>query len=238
MKWGVVIFPGSNCDRDVIYVLEKVLNQEVRVLWHADTSLDDFEPGDWIILPGGFTFGDYLRPGIIASFSSIMESIREFVERGGYVLGICNGFQILCEAGLLPGALVKNDHGQFVCKHQFIIPVNRDTPLTRFIDESVPLNIPIAHSDGRYFIDEQGLKDLLNNQQIVFQYCNEKGVPDDESNPNGSLLNIAGICDRTRRVFGMMPHPERNADPVLTGDSSPDGLKIFKSIVRWSREHC
>ncbi len=223
-----MIFPGSNCDRDLVHVLGTVLRQEVVLLWHGDGDLRGLGCGDWILLPGGFSFGDYLRPGAIARFSPIMESLRRFVDEGGYVLGICNGFQILCESGFLPGALLRNVSTTFVCQRQYVLPVG-DTVLTRYLSRR-PLDLPIAHSDGRYYVSEDVLRQLEKNNQIVFQYCTEDGRVVGEANPNGSVENIAGICDVRHRVFGMMPHPERNADPLVC--PRPDGLLVFQSILR------
>lgn len=228
MKFGVVVFPGSNCDRDVIHVLENVVQTEVKILWHKDKSLDGFDTGDCIMLPGGFSYGDYLRSGAIARFSPIMQSVIEFANTGGLVMGICNGFQILCEAGLLPGALVRNRNQKFICKNVFILPQTNQTKLTAELDVTKPLKIPIAHGEGSFFADEKTLKKLNDNDQVLFRYCNEKGVIDDASNPNGALENIAGICNEKRNVFGMMPHPERASETAL---NNTDGLALFKSLV-------
>ncbi|MDZ4844462.1 MAG: phosphoribosylformylglycinamidine synthase subunit PurQ [Chitinophagales bacterium] len=228
MKFGVVVFPGSNCDRDLIHVLEDVVQAEVKILWHKDKSLDGFDTSDCIMLPGGFSYGDYLRSGAIARFSPIMQSVIEFANKGGMVMGICNGFQILCEAGLLPGALVRNRNQKFICKNVFILPQTNQTKLTAELDLTKPLKIPIAHGEGSFFTDEKTLKKLKDNQQVLFRYCNEKGVIDDAANPNGALENIAGICNEKRNVFGMMPHPERASEVAL---NNTDGLMLFKSLM-------
>jgi len=225
MRFGVVTFPGSNCDHDMIYVLETIMGQEVEHLWHKEKNLKGC---DFIILPGGFSYGDYLRSGAIARFSPIMEKIIEHANNGGYVLGICNGFQILCESGLLPGVLLHNDNQKFICKNVFIKAENNDTLITKNIPKNKALKIPIAHGEGRYYADEETLKKLKDNNQILFRYCDEQGNVSNESNPNGSLENIAGICNAGKNVFGMMPHPERAADEVL---NNTDGKLIFESIL-------
>ena len=191
MKFGVVIFPGSNCDMDMVYVLESILEKEVVKLWHKDTDLQEC---DFIILPGGFSFGDYLRSGAIAKFSPIMKEIIGFANAGGFVMGICNGFQILCETGLLPGALLHNTNHKFICKNVHLKTISEDTILTNMIGEKA-IKIPIAHGEGRYFADEKVIEDLENNGQILFKYCNEKGEVTTNSNPNGSIKNIAGVCN-------------------------------------------
>jgi phosphoribosylformylglycinamidine synthase I len=225
MKFGIVIFPGSNCDQDMIYVLRKIMKQEVVELWHKDTNL---QKCDMIILPGGFSYGDYLRSGAIARFSPIMEKIIEFANKGGYVMGICNGFQILCEAGLLPGALLHNNDRKFHCKNVYIKSENNDTLITSLIPKGKALKIPIAHGEGNYYIDTESLAKMNTNKQILFRYCDEKGNITSEANPNGSLENIAGICNEGKNVFGMMPHPERAADPEL---ENTDGKLLFESIL-------
>jgi len=229
MKFGVIIFPGSNCDQDLIHVLKDVMEAEVKILWHKDKSLHDFSRDDCVMLPGGFSYGDYLRSGAIARFSPIMESVIDFAHKGGLVMGICNGFQILCEAGLLPGALVRNIGQKFSCKNVFILPQTNNSRLTADLDLRKPLKIPIAHAEGRYFADGQTLKKLKNNDQILFRYCTEKGEINDAANPNGSLENIAGICNEGRNVFGMMPHPERASERIL---NNTDGLLLFKSLMK------
>ncbi len=225
MKFGVVVFPGSNCDQDMIYTLETVLKQEVVALWHKDRDLKNC---DFIILPGGFSYGDYLRSGAIARFSPIMEKVIEYANNGGYLLGICNGFQILCEAGLVPGTLLHNDNQKFNCKNVFIKAETSNNIITTFLDKSVPLKIPIAHGEGRYFADEKTIKEMSENHQILFRYCDEKGNVTLESNPNGSLGNIAGVCNAGRNVIGMMPHPERASDEEL---GNTDGRLLFESIL-------
>ena len=224
MKFGVVIFPGSNCDMDIVYVLGSVLEKEVVKLWHKDTDLQEC---DFIILPGGFSFGDYLRSGAIAKFSPIMKEIIGFANAGGFVMGICNGFQILCETGLLPGVLLHNTNHKFICKNVHLKTISEDTILTNMIGEKA-IKIPIAHGEGRYLADEKAIEDLENNDQILFKYCNEKGEVTADSNPNGSIKNIAGVCNKDRNVFGMMPHPERASDIEL---KSTNGRKLFESIL-------
>jgi len=225
MKFGVVIFPGSNCDEDIIYVLEKILGQHVVRLWHKD---HDLQGVDFIVLPGGFSFGDYLRSGAIARFSPIMVEVIQFAARGGYVLGICNGFQILTEAGLLAGALLHNENRKFICRNIYMKPQTSNSLLTAQIDLQRALKIPIAHGEGNYFADADVLRSLNDNDQVLFRYCDEFGNITADSNPNGSLDNIAGICNTTRNVFGFMPHPERASDPLVANE---DGLAIFESIL-------
>ncbi len=219
MKFGVVVFPGSNCDRDVIEALRVDLNQEVIELWHKDKDLSMFSIEDCIVLPGGFSFGDYLRCGAIARFSPMMQSVIEFANKGGKVLGICNGFQILCESGLLPGVLLRNSHQQFVCKNVFIKEAAADSFDT--------LKIPVAHGEGRYFADDKTLEELEMHRQIIYRYCDDKGTINTESNPNGAIHNIAGICNKERNVFGMMPHPERVCNASLGNE---DGRKVFAHL--------
>ena len=228
MKFGVVIFPGSNCDADIIHVCQNVMQCETRILWHKDTSLQDLTTDDCIMIPGGFSYGDYLRCGAIARFSPIMEKVIEHANNGGYVFGICNGFQVLCESHLLPGALLMNDHQKFICQNQYLIPQTKNAAITRNLDLSEPLNIPIAHGEGRYYVDSTTLNELKQNDQILFRYCDADGNINKESNPNGSIENIAGICNATRNVFGMMPHPERCAESVLGNE---DGRKLFESLL-------
>ena len=225
MKFGVITFPGSNCDHDMIYALEQILEQEVINLWHKRTDIDQV---DAIVLPGGFSYGDYLRSGAIAKFSPIMGEVIRFANKGGLVFGICNGFQILCESGLLPGALLHNQNQKFICKNTYIKPANFHSPLTNGIP-NVPLKIPIAHAEGRFFISQDGLKALQDNNQIVFQYCDMEGNISNESNPNGSILNIAGVSNITGNVIGMMPHPERAIDASL---KNTDGLRLFRALIQ------
>jgi len=228
MKFGIVIFPGSNCDSDMLHVIGEVMGQEVVKLWHKETELHDFGEGDCIILPGGFSYGDYLRCGAIASHSPIMKSVIEFANNGGYVFGICNGFQILCESGLLPGALLRNENQRFICKNIYLKTTTPNSHITRSINMTKALKIPIAHAEGRYYADAATLQSLKENDQILFQYCNETGAITPAANPNGSLQNIAGICNATRNVFGMMPHPERASEIVL---GNTDGRALFESLI-------
>lgn len=230
MKFGVLIFPGSNCDHDMIYVLRDILNQEVVELWHKDTDLQDC---DAIAVPGGFTYGDYLRSGALARFSPIMKKVVEFAHNGGLVFGVCNGFQILCEAGLLPGTLLHNENQKFICKNQYIKVENTDTAMTMFVDKDKALKIPIAHGQGRYYAPDSTLQEMLQNGQIVWRYCDEDGKLNQKANPNGSVMNIAGVCNVEKNVFGMMPHPERAADPEL---KNTHGLIIFKSMIEYFNE--
>jgi len=225
MKFGVVIFPGSNCDEDIIYVLEKIMGQQVVRLWHKDHNL---QGADFIVLPGGFSFGDYLRSGAIARFSPIMQEVIQFAARGGYVLGICNGFQILTEAGLLQGALLHNKDRKFICRNIYMKAQTANSLITAQIDPQRALKIPLAHGEGNYFADADVLKSLNDNDQVLFRYCDEAGNITTESNPNGSLENIAGICNIERNVFGFMPHPERASDALVANE---DGLAIFESIL-------
>ncbi len=228
MKFGVVVFPGSNCDDDMVHVLGTVMGQPVQKLWHKDTTLPDFGPGDCIVLPGGFSYGDYLRSGAIARFSPIMESVVAFAEQGGLVWGICNGFQVLCEAGLLPGVLLRNTNQRFTCKNAYLRTATTRSPITRRLKPGEVLRIPIAHADGRYYADEATLEALQANDQILFQYCDAEGRLSEAANPNGSLLHIAGICNTRRNVMGMMPHPERAAEAEL---GNTDGRGLFESLL-------
>jgi phosphoribosylformylglycinamidine synthase I len=225
MKFGVVIFPGSNCDEDIIYTLERLTGSEVVRLWHKD---HDLQGVDFIVLPGGFSFGDYLRSGAIARFSPIMQEVIGFANNGGYVLGICNGFQVLTEAGLLPGALLHNETRKFICRNIYIKAETANSLPTSLIDPQRALKIPIAHGEGNYFADATVLQSLKDNDQVIFRYCDEAGNVTTDSNPNGSLENIAGVCNLNRNVFGLMPHPERAADALLANE---DGLAIFESIL-------
>ena len=216
MKFGVVVFPGSNCDRDMQDALAQDLGKEVIMLWHKDKDLSMFTTDDCIILPGGFSYGDYLRCGAIARFSPMMQSVIDFANRGGKVLGVCNGFQILCESGLLPGVLLQNANQQFICKNVFIKN-----------DATGALKIPIAHGEGRYFADQKTLDALEANGQVIFTYCDENGNETEGSNPNGATKNIAGISNAAKNVFGMMPHPERATSTVL---GNIDGKKVFELL--------
>lgn len=228
MKFGVVVFPGSNCDRDMIHVCESVLQKEVIRLWHKDTDISSFNTDDCIVLPGGFSFGDYLRTGAIARFSPIMDSVIDFANRGGKVLGICNGFQILCESGLLPGVLLRNKNQKFYCENQFIQTVNTNSMYTQLLKENQVLSIPVAHAEGRYHCDAATLAELKTNNQILFQYCDKDGNLTEEANFNGSIESIAGIMNKSGNVFGMMPHPERAAEPAL---GNIDGLELMKGLT-------
>ena len=224
MKFGVVTFPGSNCDYDAYSAVKHVLGEEVEFLWHKTTDLLN---SDVIILPGGFSYGDYLRSGAIAKFSPIMESVIKFANSGGYVCGICNGFQVLTESGLLPGALIRNDHLRFSCKYVYLKVENNQTAYTGASNPGDVLKIPIAHGEGNYYNFEGDIKTLEDNGQVVFRYCDAKGNVNKESNPNGSINNIAGIINKEGNILGMMPHPERAVEPIL---GSVDGLKFFESL--------
>jgi phosphoribosylformylglycinamidine synthase len=225
MKFGVVVFPGSNCDHDAFYALGNVLQQSVEFIWHQSQDLAN---SDAIILPGGFSYGDYLRTGAIARFSPVMKSIEKFANSGGLVLGVCNGFQILCEAGLLPGAMMRNSGLRFICRHVYIRVEQTDTPFTNGASKGQILKIPIAHSDGNYNCDEAALAELEKSRQVIFRYTTPDGANDDAGNPNGAVHNIAGICNRGRNVAGLMPHPERAVEGAL---GSTDGLTIFRSMI-------
>jgi phosphoribosylformylglycinamidine synthase len=227
-KFGVVVFPGSNCDHDAYYVLRKIFGQDVNFLWHKENNLNE---SNVIILPGGFSYGDYLRTGAIARFSPIMNSVIDFANKGGIVIGICNGFQILLEAGLLPGVMLRNISLQFVCKDVYLSIENRETIFSKEIpSDKKAIKIPIAHGEGNYFASDDVLKELQDNNQIVFRYSNANGNVNDEVNPNGSLLNIAGIINKKGNVLGMMPHPERVCDSIL---GKTDGQFLFKSIINY-----
>ena len=217
MKFGIVVFPGSNCDRDMYDALKHDLKQDVTMLWHKDKDLSNFNTEDCIILPGGFSYGDYLRCGAIARFSPMMQTVIEFANAGGKVFGVCNGFQILCESHLLPGALLRNGNQQFVCRNVFITN-----------ETGKVFKIPVAHGEGRYHADEKILDALEANGQVIFYYCDENGTITEKANPNGAIRNIAGICNATRNVFGMMPHPERACSPVL---GNTDGREILKTLL-------
>lgn len=227
MKFGVVTFPGSNCDEDMVYVLETLMGQTVERLWHKDTTL---KGADFIVLPGGFSYGDYLRSGAIAKLSPIMSEVMQHAAKGGYVMGICNGFQILTESGLLEGALLHNDTQRFICKNVHLKSATDGTVLTKGLEKDRAYKIPIAHGEGRFYAGEATMKSILDNDQILFQYCNAGGEVNDSTNPNGSLLNIAGITNKTKNVFGMMPHPERAADAHLANE---DGKRLFESLLKF-----
>ena len=227
MKFGVVIFPGSNCDHDVLHVLSTVMGWQVEEFWHKQKDLNSFNITDCIILPGGFSYGDYLRAGAIARFSPIMGAVIEFAKQGGYVWGICNGFQILCEAHLLPGALLRNQNQKFISKNVNIKASTTNSPLTAQLDSGRSYKMPIAHAEGRFYADSQTLVQLKKKDCILFQYCTPEGVIIESANPNGSVLNIAGICNEDRNVFGMMPHPERASEMIIGNE---DGKYLFQSI--------
>ena len=225
VKFGIVVFPGSNCDHDAYHATKQVLHQDAEFLWHKDPDLKN---SDVIILPGGFSYGDYLRTGAIARFSPIMNEVIRFANSGGVVVGICNGFQILCESGLLPGVLLRNRSLSFACKHVNVRIERTDSRFTSETKKGDVLSIPIAHGDGNFFADPDLLKTIEDNDQVLFRYCDASGVTTDDSNPNGSLNNIAGICNTNGNVMGMMPHPERACEEEL---GSKDGKKIFDSII-------
>lgn len=224
MFFAVLQFPASNCDQDAVHAL-RAMGHQSDLLWHKESSLGN---ADAVIVPGGFSYGDYLRCGAIARFSPVMQAVQKFAAEGGLVIGVCNGFQILCEAGLLPGALVRNRSLQFRCEHVYLKVENNQTPFTSKATAGQVLRIPIAHGDGCYYADAETLAKLKANRQILFQYCTSAGQLTDRSNPNGSLENIAGICNEQRNVAGMMPHPERACEPIL---GSTDGRVIFESMI-------
>ncbi|MFN4122831.1 MAG: phosphoribosylformylglycinamidine synthase subunit PurQ [Flavobacteriales bacterium] len=226
MKVGVVVFPGSNCDQDMIDALSMIDGVKPFKLWHKDHDLQNAE---LVVLPGGFSYGDYLRSGAIARFSPIMKEVVDHANKGGPLFGVCNGFQILCEAHLVPGALLHNTSHKFICKNVFITPEHNQTMITQFTQgKGQALKIPIAHGEGRYFANEDELKRIEDNGQVIFRYCDEHGQVVDAANPNGSLKNIAGVCNAQKNVFGMMPHPERAVDPIL---GNTDGLNILKGLI-------
>lgn len=225
MKFGITIFPGSNCDEDVYYVFKEVLKQDTIKLWHKDTSLQGC---DFIIVPGGFSYGDYLRSGAIARFSPIMDAVADHAKKGGYVLGICNGFQILTESGLLPGTLLKNIEQKFICKNAYIKPVSQTALMTAGLDRQQVYKIPVAHADGRYYASEDTLKKLQDHDQILFQYCDETGSISNTSNYNGSVMSIAGVTNEQKNVFGLMPHPERACDEAL---GNTDGRALLETLL-------
>jgi phosphoribosylformylglycinamidine synthase len=227
MNFAVLQFPGSNCDQDCIHVLRNVCGHSARLVWHKESSVGD---ADAVFVPGGFSYGDYLRTGSIARFSPVMQAVQSFAAQGGPVLGICNGFQILCEAGLLPGALVRNRSLQFRCEHVFLKTVTTDSPFTNQIPEGRLLRIPVAHGDGCYFADAETLGRLNANRQALWRYCDADGELAEDANPNGSVENIAGVCNDARNVAGLMPHPERASEALLGSD---DGLLIFQSLLHW-----
>lgn len=230
MKFGVVIFPGSNCDYDCYHVIERVLKEEVSFIWHNDGAPLNY---DGVILPGGFSYGDYLRPGAMAKFAPAMERVAEYAQGGGLVLGICNGFQILLEAGLLPGAMLRNRGLKFICHETYVRVERIDSPFTNLLRPGQILRIPINHYEGNYVADEETLKETERNRQVLFSYCDSQGRVTDAANPNGSVLNIAGLVNRQGNVLGMMPHPERCAEAELGGE---DGALIFRSLVTYLKE--
>lgn len=225
MKFGIIVFPGSNCDHDAYHVISKQVGQPVDFIWHRETNLSSF---DALIIPGGFSYGDYLRAGALARFSPVMDSVKKFAANGRLVLGICNGFQILCEAGLLPGALIRNRDLHFICEHLNVRVETSDTPFTNEMTPGSVLQMPIAHAEGNYVCDEATLAELQREDRIVFRYCDQHGAVTDAANPNGSRDNIAGICNSSRNVLGLMPHPERACEDLL---GSSDGRDIFRSLA-------
>ena len=231
MKFGVIVFPGSNCDHDAYHVISKHVGQPVDFIWHRDTDLSAY---DAVIIPGGFSYGDYLRAGALASFSPVISSVKEFAARGRFVLGICNGFQILCEAGLLPGALIRNRDLHFVCEHVNVRVETTDTPFTNELTEGEVLRLPIAHAEGNYVCDDQTLRELEREDRIVFRYSDADGQLTDAANPNGSRSSIDGICSRARNVLGLMPHPERACEDLL---GSSDGRDLFRSLAATLAAH-
>ncbi len=231
MKFAVVVFPGSNCDHDAYSAIKKNLGEDVQFLWHKDTEIP--KDIDCIILPGGFSYGDYLRSGAIAQFSPVMNEVKKFADKGGYVMGICNGFQVLTESGLLPGALLRNKNLSFICKDVHLKIVNKESPFTSGIKDKEVLRIPIAHGEGNYFAEQKIIDELENENRIIFKYSDEEGNITTEVNPNGSINNIAGIVNKEGNVLGMMPHPERYSDAILGND---DGLLVFKSLRNYFEE--
>jgi len=225
MKFGVIVFPGSNCDHDAYHVISKHVGQPVDFIWHRDTDLRGY---DAVIIPGGFSYGDYLRAGALARFSPVMRSVKDFAAQGNLVLGICNGFQILCEAGLLPGALIRNRGLHFICEHVSVRVENANTPFTHELSTGDVLRMPIAHADGNFVCDDATLDELRRDDRIIFRYCDQDGQPTDAANPNGSRDNIAGICNEQRNVMGLMPHPERACEDLL---GSSDGREVFRSLA-------
>jgi len=226
MKFGVVTFPGSNCDYDTYHVLKDVMGFDTVQLWHKDR---DLQQADFIFLPGGFSYGDYLRSGAVARFSPIMELVIEHANKGGHVMGICNGFQVLCESGLLPGVLMRNEHQKFICKNVFLKTATTNSLITGALQKDEVLKVPIAHAEGNFHASASVIEELESNDQVLFRYCDADGTVDEASNPNGSINNIAGITNSTRNVFGMMPHPERASESILGNE---DGRKLFEGILQ------
>ena len=229
-KVGIIVFPGSNCDHDCYYAIKEVMGAGCEFIWHGAQGIDDF---DLIVLPGGFSYGDYLRAGAIAQFSPIMGPVKRFAEKGGLVLGICNGFQMLTETGLLPGALIRNGSLRFICRWVHVRVESSNTPFTQSIREGTVLRIPIAHGEGRFFSEPAGLKEIEEGKRVVFRYCDSEGKDSAGANPNGSLSNVAGLTNKSGNVLGMMPHPERCCEEVLGGK---DGALIFESVLTWIDE--
>ena len=229
MRFGVIRFPGANCDQDAYHTLKDALGQPTEYLWHQDTDLKSV---DCVVVPGGFSYGDYLRCGAIARFSPVMGAVQEFASRGGLVIGMCNGFQILCESHLLPGALLRNDGQKFICKQIYLRTENADTPFTNTLTAGQVLQVPIAHGEGKYVCDSATLAELTSSGRVLFRYCASDGALTDDANPNGSLDNIAGVASADFRILGMMPHPERASDPAL---GSADGRALFESLLRFWR---
>jgi len=225
MNFAVLQFPGSNCDQDVVHVLRNVCGHSARLVWHKDTSLGN---ADAVIVPGGFSYGDYLRTGAIARFSPVMQAVQAFAGQGGLVLGICNGFQILCEAGLLPGALIRNRSLQFRCEHVFLQTVTTDSPFTNQVPAGKLIRVPVAHGEGCYFADPQTLAEMRTKNQVLWKYVNAGGEPSEDANPNGSVEAIAGVCNERRNVAGLMPHPERASETIL---GCADGRLVFDSLI-------
>jgi phosphoribosylformylglycinamidine synthase subunit PurQ / glutaminase len=225
LKFGIIVFPGTNCEYDCQYVLENLLDIKGTFIWHQEKALEGF---DALVIPGGFSYGDYLRSGAIASFSPIMQSVMDFASHGGKIIGICNGFQILLEQGLLPGALLRNNNLKFICRYVYLRIDDNNTFFTRNYDKGQVIRLPIRHNDGNYYIDDKGYSELLENGQIILRYSDPSGDVSHKSNPNGSVGNVAGICNKDRNVFGLMPHPEVSCEEIL---GSLDGLGIFKSMI-------
>jgi len=225
VKIAVIVFPGSNCDHDAYFAFRKILNTDTDFVWHKETNLS---PYDLIVLPGGFSYGDYLRCGAIARFSPVMKAVVTKAEKGAKILGICNGFQILTESGLLPGALIRNMNQQFICRDVHLKVINNQTPFTHLCEQNEILRVPIAHGEGNYYCSAEAMEELRENGQVVFRYCTPGGMENPESNPNGSIDNIAGIINKQGNVLGMMPHPERNAEKMI---GNGDGRKILSSLV-------
>jgi phosphoribosylformylglycinamidine synthase len=225
VKFGVIVFPGSNCDHDAYHVISKHVGQPVDFIWHRDTDLSDY---DAVIIPGGFSYGDYLRAGALARFSPVMASVKGFAARGGFVLGICNGFQILCEAGLLPGALIRNRDLHFICRHVNVRVETTETPFTHELKAGEVLSLPVAHAEGNYVCDDETHAELVGEDRVIFRYCDARGELTEEANVNGSRASIAGICSRARNVLGLMPHPERACEDLL---GSSDGSGLFRSLA-------